>query len=394
MFLTSSHPDMGRGGGLGVFQSSEHVHQALTDIGYITDAVTATAVYLAASLQKPLLLEGPAGSGKTELAYAVAHAIGAPLERLQCYEGITEEKAIGKFDEGLQRLYLDTVTRGSGVSDWASLGKQLSALDFFAAGPLLKALQYPSPCVLLIDELDKVDHSFEAQAFKRACSCFGLGRYFYDFDAPWVDIDDKSRPRKPPVVPPWMVPDNWRKGQRPSRKTAAGSQPAAQSSGASNGGSISSHRNGNGNSTPSTATSNKGRQNGSSNGSPKNGTKPENTAAQSQNGAELDKRITALQDTVGAKLYRWVLREYGHANQPHLVRDGQQKKKILEVLESATRGLRRMEAVLDRVPDQQVSALLAKLQAPPLNEIADMPTLVQVVQGLEGIINGSHPSAA
>ena len=157
-----------------MFQSSEHVHQALTDIGYITDAVTATAVYLAASLQKPLLLEGPAGSGKTELAYAVAHAIGAPLERLQCYEGITEEKAIGKFDEGLQRLYLDTVTRGSGVSDWASLGKQLSALDFFAAGPLLKALQYPSPCVLLIDELDKVDHSFEAQAFKRACSCFGL----------------------------------------------------------------------------------------------------------------------------------------------------------------------------------------------------------------------------
>jgi MoxR-like ATPase len=145
-----------------MFQSSKHVHQALTDIGYITDAVTATAVYLAASLQKPLLLEGPAGSGKTELAYAVARAAGTHLERLQCYEGITEEKAIGKFDEGLQRLYLDTVTRGSRDSDWASLGKQLSALDFFAAGPLLKALQYPSPCVLLIDELDKVDHCFEA----------------------------------------------------------------------------------------------------------------------------------------------------------------------------------------------------------------------------------------
>jgi len=75
------------------------------------------------------------------------------------------------------------------------------------------------------------------------------------------------------------------------------------------------------------------------------------------------------------------LREYGHANQPHLVRDIQQKKKILDVLESATRGLRRMEAVLDRVPEQQVNALLAKLQAPPLSEIADMPTLVQVVQG-------------
>ncbi|HEX8798332.1 MAG TPA: hypothetical protein VF772_06960 [Terriglobales bacterium] len=66
----------------------------------------------------------------------------------------------------------------------------------------------------------------------------------------------------------------------------------------------------------------------------------------------------------------------------------------IDVLESATRGLRRMEAVLDRVPEQQVSALLAKLQAPPLNEIADMPTLVQVVHGLESIVDGSHPSAA
>jgi hypothetical protein len=109
----------------------------------------------------------------------------------------------------------------------------------------------------------------------------------------------------------------------------------------------------------------------------------------------LDKRISALEESVGGKLYRWVLREYGHANKPHLVRDIQLKKKILDVLESATRGLRRMEVVLDRIPEQEVGALLAKLQAPPLNEIADMPTLVRVVQGLEGIVNnGSHPNAA
>ena len=119
------------------------------------------------------------------------------------------------------------------------------------------------------------------------------------------------------------------------------------------------------------------RQNGASNGSPKNGVKPKGNAAQHRNGSELDNRIAALQETVGGKLYRWVMREYGHANQPHLVRDIQQKKKILDVLESATRGLRRMESVLDRVPEKQVSALLVKLQAPPLNEIADMPTLVQ-----------------
>ena len=235
--------------------------------------------------------------------------------------------------------------------------------------------------------------SAEAQAFKRACSCFGLGRYFYDFDAPWVDIDDKSRPKKAPSVAPWMVPDNWRQGQRPSGKAAASCPPAGQTSSGSNGPVTPSRRNGNGNSAPPSATSDKSRQNGSTNGSA-TGVKPEGTAAQPQSGSELDQRIAALEETVGIKLYRWVLREYGHANQPQLVQEVQQKKKILDVLESATRGLRRMEAVLERVPEQQVSALLAKLQAPSLNEIADMPTLVQVVQGLESIVNGSHPSAA
>ena len=150
----------------------------------------------------------------------------------------------------------------------------------------------------------------------------------------------------------------------------------------------------NGNSAPSSATSNKSQQNGESNGRAKAGVKPEGTSASSQSGSELDQRIAALEETVGIKLYRWVLREYGNANQPHLVRDIQQKKKILDVLESATRGLRRMEAVLDRVPEPQVRALLTKLEAPPLHEIADMPTLVQVVEGLESIVNGSHPSAA
>jgi len=172
----------------------------------------------------------------------------------------------------------------------------------------------------------------------------------------------------------------------------AASRADEQTSSGSNGPVTSTARNGS--SAPPSATSNKSRQNSSSNGSAKTGVKPKGTAAQSQSGSELDQRIAALEETVGIKLYRWVLREYGHANQPHLVRDIQQKKKVLDVLESATRGLRRMEAVLDRVPEQQVSALLAKLEAPPLNEIADMPTLVQVVQGLESIVNGSHPSAA
>src|SRR5215472_9780630 len=90
---------------------------------------------------------------------------------------------------------------------------------------------------------DNAMTSAEAQAFKRACSCFGLGRYFYDFDAPWVDMDDKGRPKKTPVLASWMVPENWRKGQRPSGKAAASSPRAGQTSSGSNGPATSTARN-------------------------------------------------------------------------------------------------------------------------------------------------------
>jgi MoxR-like ATPase len=107
------------------------------------------------------LLEGPAGSGKTQLAYAVAEAAGTTVERLQCYQGINEEKAIGKFDEPLQRLCVELKAKASTV-DWESLQIELHGRQFFSAGPLLRSLEYESPPVLLIDELDKVDHAFEA----------------------------------------------------------------------------------------------------------------------------------------------------------------------------------------------------------------------------------------
>ncbi len=116
---------------------------------------------MATKLHKPVLLEGPAGSGKTQLAYAVAEAAHTTVERLQCYEGINEEKAIGKFDEPLQRLSVELKAKSNGI-DWESLQAALHGRQFFSAGPLLSALEYDKPCVLLIDELDKVDHAFEA----------------------------------------------------------------------------------------------------------------------------------------------------------------------------------------------------------------------------------------
>lgn len=90
-----------------MFSSLQAVCEGLRSTGYIADSVATTTVYLAAKLHKPLLLEGPAGSGNTQLAYAVAEAAGATVERLQCYEGVNEEKAIGKFDEPLQRLCIE-----------------------------------------------------------------------------------------------------------------------------------------------------------------------------------------------------------------------------------------------------------------------------------------------
>src|SRR6267154_99331 len=145
-----------------VFRSAGELAEGLRDARYVIDPVTLQVVYLAAKMQKPLLVEGPPGCGKTELAYAVAAAADTTVERLQCYEGITEEKAIGKFDESLQRLFLKTQEDSLG-NDWENIRNRLHSLDFFAEGPLLRALRYKrKPCVLLIDELDKVDHAFEA----------------------------------------------------------------------------------------------------------------------------------------------------------------------------------------------------------------------------------------
>jgi len=147
--------------------------------------------------------------------------------------------------------------------------------------------------------------SAEAQAFKRACSCFGLGRCFYDFAAPWVDLDDKGRPKKTPTVPSWLIPENWRKGARPSGKAsgANGSATPSHAAGGNNG-----HANGNGscngraNPTPPTRNGSEIRVRQQAKmaqvaagcrrcGTNKNGPKPSENAAKNGNGADLDKRI-------------------------------------------------------------------------------------------------------
>jgi MoxR-like ATPase len=145
-----------------MFESFDELMERLKATGYFIDPVMTRIVFLAAKLQKPLLLEGPAGSGKTQLAVSVAQAAGTHIERLQCYRGVTEDKAIGRFDESLQRLYME-FSKGNGDSgSWRELQANLKGRDFFRPGPLMRALECEKPCVLLIDELDKVDEGFEA----------------------------------------------------------------------------------------------------------------------------------------------------------------------------------------------------------------------------------------
>ena len=145
-----------------MFSSASELAHKLHAARYIIDPVTLEVVYLAARMHKPLLVEGPPGCGKTELAYAVAAAANTVVERLQCYVGITEEKVIGRFDEALQKLFLETDADHL-RQEWSGIRNRLHTLDFFAEGPLLRALRYEDrPCVLLIDEIDKVDQEIEA----------------------------------------------------------------------------------------------------------------------------------------------------------------------------------------------------------------------------------------
>ena len=223
--------------------------------------------------------------------------------------------------------------------------------------------------------------SADAQAFKRACSCLGLGRYFYDIPPIWVDLDQNRQPVRTPVLSAWALPENWRKGMRPPGKNGNGKANAPNHGIGSNGGSNGNH----GQATKSQTRPTDGGGNGHAQTAKSNG------SAAAGSGDDLDARILGLEKAVGTALFRGILREYGRANQPKLIRDAAIKGKVLQMLESATRGLDRLEAVTQRLDPNTVKGLLDKLQVPPLNEIADIKTLQNVVLGLEELAGPTSP---
>jgi MoxR-like ATPase len=133
----------------------------LAEVGYISDPQIAGVVSLAAQLGKPLLAEGPAGTGKTELAKAIARSLNARLIRLQCYEGLDESRALYEWDYRKQLLRIQAA-RQEAAGDWNAIEEDIFGEEYLLHRPLLEAIQAEEDVVLLIDEVDRLDIETEA----------------------------------------------------------------------------------------------------------------------------------------------------------------------------------------------------------------------------------------
>jgi MoxR-like ATPase len=140
------------------FGSPGEAGERLGEAGYLADGPTATTAFLVGALEKPLLVEGPAGVGKTELAKAVARATGAGLVRLQCYEGLDEARALYEWNYKKQLLRIQAE---QGDASWQETQDEIFTEEFLLTRPLLTAIRRDEPTVLLVDEVDKADVEVE-----------------------------------------------------------------------------------------------------------------------------------------------------------------------------------------------------------------------------------------
>ena len=145
------------------FANPQAVRDSLRSVNYLADDAIAGVVFLAERLGKPILVEGPAGTGKTELAKSVARMTGARLIRLQCYEGLDESKALYEWNykKQLLRIQAQRVAEGEGGS-WSDIEEDIFGEEFLLERPLLEAIRATEPVVLLIDEVDRVEVETEA----------------------------------------------------------------------------------------------------------------------------------------------------------------------------------------------------------------------------------------
>ena len=166
------------------FSSIDELERALLDTGYLPDRGLATALYLSVRLDKPLLLEGEPGVGKTEAAKAIARVLGARVIRLQCYEGLDVQHAVYEWNYSRQLLHIRAAQEGQ-VDE-----QELFGPEFLIRRPLLEALESEEPVVLLIDEIDRADDEFEAF----------LLEILSDFTITIPEIGTVHAKRKPTVI--------------------------------------------------------------------------------------------------------------------------------------------------------------------------------------------------
>jgi MoxR-like ATPase len=170
------------------FESPADATTRLRAAGYLTDDATALTTYLAGALEKPLLVEGPAGVGKTELAKAVARATGAELVRLQCYEGLDEARALYEWNYKKQLLRIQA-SQGDDAA-WSDVHDDIFTEEFLLTRPLLSAIRRDEPTVLLVDEVDKTDVEVEGL----------LLEVLSDFQVTIPELGTVSATRRPFVV--------------------------------------------------------------------------------------------------------------------------------------------------------------------------------------------------
>jgi hypothetical protein len=189
--------------------------------------------------------------------------------------------------------------------------------------------------------------SAEAQAFKRACSCFGLGRYLYYFTGTWVDLDERRRPKSIPKLDGWATPEGWRQGLRPNAEVAA-RLPDQTTAG--------NHGNG------------KGHDSGS---------------CENDRGERLVREIKQMERSVGKRMYRGLLKTVARVWNPKDIQDPVTQQKVLAHMQAAERGFRRLDAALDRVGPEPLSQILRSLKLQSVDRVDNLQSLHEIVIALE-----------
>jgi len=230
-----------------------------------------------------------------------------------------------------------------------------AAIYHFSKGQLYAHLSWSGFAALMCSGLLRAVEGFaqqrafgEAQAFKRACSCFGLGRYLYYFSGTWMDLDDRKRPKNKPALVGWATPEGWRQGLRPEQAVERHSSGLA-----------------------ATTKSEPPRQNGKiSNASP-------------AIHAELVRQIEAMADLLGKGLYRGLLKSVALVWNPSEIQDVAVLQKVLRYMQSAERGLCRLRAALEHTGPESLRLILRSLDLKSIDRVNDLATLHDIVVALE-----------